>query len=33
MNIRINELIDSRETIIKWMERFRVDSGYTKWYI
>jgi uncharacterized circularly permuted ATP-grasp superfamily protein len=30
MNIRINELIDSRETVNKWMERFGVRFGVYK---
>ena len=30
MNIRFNELIDSRETVNKWMERFGVRFGVYK---
>ena len=30
MNIRINELVDSRNTVNKWMERFGVRFGVYK---
>ena len=30
MNIRISELIDSRDTVNKWMERFGVRFGVYK---
>ena len=30
MNIRINELVDSRDTVNKWMERFGVRFGVYK---
>ena len=30
MNIRINELVDSRDTVNKWMERYGVRFGVYK---